>query len=1013
MKTPWRANEVIHLLTPEQRLSIYANLSFHYTYKSAEYAYDLDTALYYGHKALAVPKEEKHPMVTHHAAHAVVTAYIESKQLAKATAFLPEIPADYRARALHQIAYDYVARNDRTAQELDSSAKYAQQSIQVGRELKTTEYEQRNYYILALIELFRKRQDRIKPYLPAMLPEHAGEMAHAVAMWHMTTAINADSARKYAQIALAGFEAARNATNIAQLKKLLKDMDLMQAALSPSRETQVTAFQQFRKYLDLGKQYQKGFPSFDVTQLSISVNYLSNALRIADALKQDSLRIEAWLDLGKSLCMLGDIGKARYYYGLALEKYQGVNNQRKMAEIWAHLGSSIRRQRPLYTHIAEAYHHARIHFAAAGSVENELNFGTEEANYLQEDARPEEATRVLQELSAKHAGKLHAEGYKIYRHLAHLAHFRGDLSSALRHAMTALRLAEERKDTVMANTIRIRLADIHLDLGQHEKSIEHYRQVMYQSRHNYIHFDYYAVIRFTELLIRYCSAAEALEFVQRMYRTQPPVGYYPTHLMHCAAGLAYQALGQMEEAEKQFYASLASVDRIKVGDRFYSIIHFYAGRFFLDQGHYTKASEHLRKAIRFQPDIASIALTNNAHYLLFRCDSAMGNYKEAIGHFQLYKYFTDSLFNVAKSRQISELQIQYETEKKDQELLLQEQEIRYRQQRIQLLTEQRMLLESNFQKADLERQQSIFDAERKGQDLLLKEKDIKLLKNDQAMQAGLLDKERLTRNVTFAGAGLLVIIIGLLINGYRLKQRHNQSLQEKQVEIGQKNASLEKLLTEKEWLLKEIHHRVKNNLQIVMSLLNTQSAYLQNDAALVAIRDSQHRVQAISLIHKKLYLSDNVGLIFMPHYIHELMDYLSECFDAGRRITFRTEVAPLHLDVSQAVPVGLILNEAITNSIKYAFPDQAEGIISIRFGNSDAGEFELEITDNGCGLREDIVPSQSGSLGMSLMEGLSNDVGGTFSISGRNGVTILVRFREEVYQRPELQEIPFSAASQA
>ncbi len=149
------------------------------------------------------------------------------------------------------------------------------------------------------------------------------------------------------------------------------------------------------------------------------------------------------------------------------------------------------------------------------------------------------------------------------------------------------------------------------------------------------------------------------------------------------------------------------------------------------------------------------------------------------------------------------------------------------------------------------------------------------------------------RNVSFAGAGLLLVIIGLLINGYRLKQRHNQSLQEKQHEIGHKNQSLEKLLNEKEWLLKEIHHRVKNNLQIVMSLLNTQGAYLQNDAALIAIRDSQHRVQAISLIHKKLYQSDNVGLIFMPHYIHELVDYLMECFDTERKVRFDVTAVPV------------------------------------------------------------------------------------------------------------------------
>ncbi len=148
-----------------------------------------------------------------------------------------------------------------------------------------------------------------------------------------------------------------------------------------------------------------------------------------------------------------------------------------------------------------------------------------------------------------------------------------------------------------------------------------------------------------------------------------------------------------------------------------------------------------------------------------------------------------------------------------------------------------------------------------------------------------------------------------------------------------------------------------------MSLLNSQSAYLHNDDALVAIRDSQHRVQAISLIHKKLYQSDNVGVIHMPHYIHELVDYLKDCFDTNRKVSFRIDVSPLQLDVSQAVPIGLILNEAITNSIKYAFTGNREGIIAISFKQSEEGHYTLVIADDGKGLPADFDPAQSRSLG--------------------------------------------------
>src|SRR5262249_22759774 len=139
--------------------------------------------------------------------------------------------------------------------------------------------------------------------------------------------------------------------------------------------------------------------------------------------------------------------------------------------------------------------------------------------------------------------------------------------------------------------------------------------------------------------------------------------------------------------------------------------------------------------------------------------------------------------------------------------------------------------------------------------------------------------------------------------------------------VTQKNEQLQYLLKEKEWLVREIHHRVKNNLQIVMSLLNSQSAYIDNEPALTAIHDSQHRVQAMSLIHQKLYNSENLSSIEMSNYIRELAYNLRDSFNAGKHIRFNFNIESIEMDVSQAVPVGLILNEAITNSIKYAFPD--------------------------------------------------------------------------------------------
>ena len=246
---------------------------------------------------------------------------------------------------------------------------------------------------------------------------------------------------------------------------------------------------------------------------------------------------------------------------------------------------------------------------------------------------------------------------------------------------------------------------------------------------------------------------------------------------------------------------------------------------------------------------------------------------------------------------------------------------------------------------------------------------------------------------------LLVIIVGLLFNRYKLKQRSNSKLQIHQKEIDGKNIFLEnliadqnKLLQEKEWLIKEVHHRVKNNLQMVISLLNTQSAYLDNDAAIRAIQDSRHRMQTMSLIHQKLYQSENVSVIDMPVYINELVSYLKDVFSTGSGIRFEQDIAPVKLDVAQAVPVGLILNEVITNAIKYAFNGNGNGVIAISMHHVHSQNLLLSIRDTGKGLPEDFDLSGNTSLGMSLVLGLVKQLEGSFELVNKEGVEIIIKF---------------------
>jgi two-component sensor histidine kinase len=200
---------------------------------------------------------------------------------------------------------------------------------------------------------------------------------------------------------------------------------------------------------------------------------------------------------------------------------------------------------------------------------------------------------------------------------------------------------------------------------------------------------------------------------------------------------------------------------------------------------------------------------------------------------------------------------------------------------------------------------------------------------------------------------------------------------------------------DKERLLKEIHHRVKNNLQVVMSLLDSQADSLQDKAALSAIQESQHRVQAMALIHQKLYQSESVARIPMTEYIEEVVAYLSDSYSLYQPIRFDVEVEDIELDVTLAVPLGLIINEAITNAFKYAFPQGRAGTITVHLKRIEEASYALVIADDGVGLPANYDPSRSRSLGMTLIHGFSRQLGAKLTITSSSGMCISLKFKEE------------------
>ena len=193
---------------------------------------------------------------------------------------------------------------------------------------------------------------------------------------------------------------------------------------------------------------------------------------------------------------------------------------------------------------------------------------------------------------------------------------------------------------------------------------------------------------------------------------------------------------------------------------------------------------------------------------------------------------------------------------------------------------------------------------------------------------------------------------------------------------------LQASLQEKELLLKEIYHRVKNNLQVIYSLLNLQSRNVSDQAALSMLRDSQSRVRAMALVHEKLYQSHNLALIDLASYVQSLAYNLLETYRSGNgQISFRIEIEPYSLDIEVALPCGLILTELLSNSIKYAFPDGRPGEIAIMSSLRPDGQICLTVQDNGIGLPANFDFQQVSSLGLRLVQNLARQLKGTVTIS--------------------------------
>lgn len=209
----------------------------------------------------------------------------------------------------------------------------------------------------------------------------------------------------------------------------------------------------------------------------------------------------------------------------------------------------------------------------------------------------------------------------------------------------------------------------------------------------------------------------------------------------------------------------------------------------------------------------------------------------------------------------------------------------------------------------------------------------------------------------------------------------------------QKELRIQEALTEKDVLLGEIHHRVKNNLQVVHSLLSLQSSLINDEAVRNMLMDSQNRIQSMALIHQTLYQSNNFARVDFSDFLEALIPTLVNSYSiSGKNITLAVDVDEVYLPINSAIPCGLLINELITNALKHAFTDRSEGKISVSLSTKDNNEIQLMISDDGNGIADHLNLDEVETLGLRLVNLLSQQLNGVLHIQRQHPTQFVLRF---------------------
>ncbi|MCB9236081.1 MAG: tetratricopeptide repeat protein [Bacteroidia bacterium] len=348
------------------------------------------------------------------------------------------------------------------------------------------------------------------------------------------------------------------------------------------------------------------------------------------------------------------------------------------------------------------------------------------------------------------------------------------------------------------------------------------------------------------------------------------------------------------------------------------------GSFLLQMGQHQQGIDKCRLALHMGEEMGSLELQKSACFCIANGEEQRQNYQAALQFARQGQSMEDSLGNLEIRREIGFLQERFQSEQKEKQLL----------------------------KLSLDLEKEILEGER----------------NEIQLERG-----KMQRNYLLGALALLLLGIGFLV----VKIRGDRKAARLEAE---KRTLAEQAVKEKELWVKEIHHRVKNNLQVIYNLLDLQASSLKDPSARDAILQSRDRVSSMALVHKQLYGENTGEKVELSKYIPALVKQI-ELSNNTPHIQTRVEIAPLPASLDQAIPLGLIVNELVSNSFKYAFEGRENGLILVNLKQTEVNRLELHLSDNGVGFAGKL----SENFGLTMVRSLARQLRGTLEISGEDG----------------------------